>query len=357
MRLIIVVIALILTFNTVVYAQECESVIALSKVVTSAVSDKESVEQHAANFCNEYSRSHGSSSSASYGASYKFLSASFGSSSVSAETVASKYCSASNSYSATKDAYKQYIETISPNAYSAYEQCLKMSKQDLLFNVNVGSILPNQFSMSTSYVSSIAGSTQAVVTYSASNGVSCKWDGSPDKKQTILTGSTVILECTRTDPTKKSFVTLVRNDGRNEPLTLPWQAYDKDGIPIDSLSALQTKVDSVLSQLGPIKTEIEKLSKKANILAILTVQGGRVVTSSEGVSFESSTGVITFSNNDRIPFVPLISDYSKGANYITETHYVREILGTNKFKIWRTPLDTSARNSAPQDFVAIVVGY
>ncbi|MGC2164578.1 MAG: hypothetical protein WA632_01035 [Gallionella sp.] len=258
-QLLVVLIVLFTTYSAAM-GQECESVIALSKVVSSTVADKDSVEQHAANFCNEYSKSSGSSSSTSFGASYKFLSASFGSSNVSAEAVASKYCSASNSSSASKDAYKQYIETISPSAYSAYEQCLKMSKQDLKFSVDVGSILPNQFSISAAYTSSVAGVKSTDVSYSASDGVNCQWDGSKNRKQTIQTGTQSILECRRTDQTKKSFVRLVMSTGTSEPLTLPWQAYNKEGIPVNSIRDFQNTIDALQKDIQALKKKIEDVN-------------------------------------------------------------------------------------------------
>jgi hypothetical protein len=115
------------------HGQQCEGVIALSKVVSAAVQDKTSVEQNAARFCSEYSRSTDRSSSSSFGASYKFLSGSFAGGNASVEAVASKYCSASSNFSESRDAYKQYIESISPNAYNAYQQCLIMSTQDVKF--------------------------------------------------------------------------------------------------------------------------------------------------------------------------------------------------------------------------------
>src|SRR6185312_4727796 len=78
------------------HAQDCESVIALSKVVSVVVSVRDSVEQHASAFCSEYSRLLEIDSSAKLGASYRFLAASLGGTNVSAEMVAGKYCSAAN---------------------------------------------------------------------------------------------------------------------------------------------------------------------------------------------------------------------------------------------------------------------
>lgn len=248
-------------------AQECESVVALSKVVSTVVSDKDSVEQHASNFCNEYAKSSGKSSNSSFGASYKFLSASFGSSSASVEEVASKYCSATNNYSATKDAYKQYIESISPNAYTAYEQCLRMTKQDLRFNVNLASVLPTQFSMSVAFTSSVAGSPTAKLAHSTSDGINCKWDNSIEKSLKIASGSSAILECSRKDQTKRGYVTVVRSDATSsDPLTLPWQAYNKEGVPVDTLAAVNQAISGLQGDITSISNALTKLQSRIDAI-------------------------------------------------------------------------------------------
>lgn len=271
MRKILVGVAFVSAFSAPAIAQNCESVIALSKVVNTTVSDKDSLEQHASNFCNEYSKAQGSGKSSSFGASFKFLSASFGSSTVSAETVASKYCSANNSSVASKDAYKNYIETISPNAYSAYEQCLRMANDHLQFSVDIAGILPTEFSISASFVSPIRAATNAEVSYSASKDVNCKWDDGPDKKIAIQTGGTAILECSRTDSTVKSYVRLVRKDGPGQPLILPWQAYTKEGVPVDtirdfqkSMEALQNKLSSLGGQIDAVNTRIDGIKLESS---------------------------------------------------------------------------------------------
>lgn len=100
--------------SSVSFADDCINVIALSKVISTTVEDKSSLDQHAENFCKEFSQSKNSTKSANYSASYKVLSASMGTSGASAEQIASKYCSAADSKKSRTDAYKQYIETISP---------------------------------------------------------------------------------------------------------------------------------------------------------------------------------------------------------------------------------------------------
>lgn len=97
-------------------------------------------------------------------------------------------------------------------------------------------------------------------------------------------------------------------------------------------------------------------------LAALTVRGGKLESKSNGVTYDPATGVVGFPNPLNLTFVPVISDIAakNPDHYITETHFIREIgVGgkTNQFKVWRTPLDTGDRNSAPTNFSAVVVGF
>ncbi len=232
-------------------AQNCENVIELSKIRNTVIQDNSAVEQHASNFCKEYSKSTGISKSKNFGASYKFLSASFGSSGASMEEVASKYCASDNLYSASKDAYRQYIESISPGAYGAYNQCIKMSQQDIRFNVDAGSILPTEFSVSAAFVSSSVDQNSAILTYSSSDDVRCNWDGTTEARKVLPTGSTGLLKCKRSDQGKKSYVTIVHSSsGSSLPLTLPWQAYDDNGIPINALNELNREISSINGRLS-----------------------------------------------------------------------------------------------------------
>ncbi len=205
-------------------ADTCESIIGLSKITHITVRDQNSIEQNADYFCKEYSKGTSVSNNSKFGASYSVLSASFGSSNATVIQVASRYCSAESNYSESQDAYKQYIESIAPGAYDAYKQCTE-AKNNMTYNVD--SILPSEFSMSVGFASPGSHDKSASIAYSASNGVSCKWNDSETKSIVIPTGSTAILECSRNEQSKKAFVKIVRTDSTvPPPLTLSWQAYD-----------------------------------------------------------------------------------------------------------------------------------
>ena len=227
-----VTLASVLTVTDPVTAQvgECASIIALSKVSASTISDRSTVEQHAANFCNEYSHAKSSAKSSSASASYKFFSGSYSGGRASMDEVAAKYCSAANGSVAAANAYQQYVETISPNAYGAYEKCLQM-KRNVHFSIDPASILPNQFSMSVAFKASTASDSTAQIAVRPSDGVSCEWDPSDATNPIIMkSGTSRILDCQRTDSMVPGFVRMQRVDsGDDDQLVIPWQAYTSEG--------------------------------------------------------------------------------------------------------------------------------
>lgn len=263
---------------SVAHADSCESVIALSKISSNVVEDKSVVEKNAENFCSEYSKRNSNSRNDSYGVSYKFLSANMGSDNTSEEAVASKYCSASESNVKKNDSYKQYIESISPGAYPAYQQCLELQNRDMRFNVNTASVLPKEFSMYVGFTSSINNQSSATVAYSSSSDVTCQWNGNANKTAAIPTGSTIALECKRSDQTVKSYVSIARTDaGRDIPLTLPWQTYDHLGNPVDALATLQRKVTRLESEAA--------IAEKNSVVAFLAQtcpSGWRAIQDAQG---------------------------------------------------------------------------
>ncbi|MGO7337722.1 hypothetical protein [Rhizobium leguminosarum] len=291
---------------TTIFAQECESVIALSKVQSVVISDQATVDQHSANFCNEYSKSSGNSSSTSFGASYKFLSASFGQSGASMEQVASRYCSAEQSFKSATDAYKQYVESISPNAYDAYAQCIEMSKKNVRYNINAASILPDEFTMSVSFTSAQAGDTSATLAYSAPEGITCRWDGTDEKSSSIPSGSTEILKCSRSDYSQRAYVTVVRKNEDSKPMTLSWPAYSADGVPINQIASLDSAVQALTGTAKQLQVDVntlraENTTLKADLISQIAkrkftwVRGNEICP--EGSQRLGTIGVIMINND------------------------------------------------------------
>jgi len=231
-----------------VLADDCSNVIALSKTRSETISDKETVEQHADNFCKAYStwktRSRSDQNESDLGASFKFLkfsmSASNSYSDTSAEAVASKYCSATNESRSAKNAYRQYVETISPDGFQAYEACLRFKEEELTFGIDPNTVLPKELKLTAKFTGLSSSSTHADVTVNASESVACSWDGTKSDSRRIERGTTAILTCKRDRSSTRSFVSLTRTNGSRgaEAMSLSWIAYDDNGQPIEVLQSL-----------------------------------------------------------------------------------------------------------------------
>jgi len=210
---------------------DCTDVIALSRTTAEVVQSQASIESHARNFCSEYKKASSSSRSASYGASYKLLSLSMSQLGSSEEEIASKYCSADSSFASRDDAYKTYAESISPDAYRAYESCMSLSKRSIFVNVDAASMLPTQFSMAVAYKPDAA--VSARLRYTASKDVRCAWSSGPDKVTTLTGASSTLLECSRDAQNKASYVGLIdENSGAASNFNLAWPAYTESGVPV-----------------------------------------------------------------------------------------------------------------------------
>jgi len=92
-------------------------------------------------------------------------------------------------------------------------------------------------------------------------------------------------------------------------------------------------------------------------LAILSVKNGKVEYGTNGVEYNAVTGIVSFPNPSDLKVVPIISDFGDGGHYMTTTHFLRSgSVSRNNFQVWRSPLDTGDRNSAPGSFTAIAFG-
>jgi len=242
-------------------AVECENLIALSKTVTSTVADKSAFNSHAEKFCSEYHKSESSGGAMTAGASYKFLSASFGKSTMSAAEVASKVCYDKKGELSTTDAYEQYVETIATGAYSAYETCVRFKgNNDLQFDVDLASVLPAEFTITIGYMQSVQGADTSDLVYSGSKGVACTWNGKPTETTKLKAPSSVAVKCTRPQQGTPGYVKFTRTNGVGGSLTVPWPAFDKNGIPVATLEGLKTQLFNTETSLTQMQKQIGALS-------------------------------------------------------------------------------------------------
>ncbi|MDA8457194.1 hypothetical protein M4R22_20750 [Acidovorax sp. GBBC 3334] len=249
---------------------DCSTVIALSKLSQTTVEDRKSVEAASAAFCDEYSKSVQSGKAMSASASYKFLAASYGSSSVSAEQVASRYCSMSASFSRREDAYRQYVETIAPDAYKAYESCLAMQNNSV--NMAVSALTPKTFQMVVGFAPKDE-NAKATLGVSGSPGVSCKWGGAGIGMGKVFTAAgTDTLMCVRDDSRTAEFVTVVKTSGVGSTMTVPWGAMDESGYALDALGKLQAQVQELQAELAQQRQQASTLAAS---LAAVKAEGSQ----------------------------------------------------------------------------------
>ena len=104
----------------------CEAILSLSKVKSITISSKDRFQRRLDNYCKEQRNSSGRSASGGISIGGIGLSGAGGSSNQSYE----QYCQENQNADAAEEAYKQYVESISPRAYDAYEQCLKSTDVD-----------------------------------------------------------------------------------------------------------------------------------------------------------------------------------------------------------------------------------
>ncbi|MDP5277949.1 H-type lectin domain-containing protein [Sphingomonas sp. DG1-23] len=263
---------LFLSILAVCYASQaaaqdnCTSVISLARVRSDMVQARDQVEQHAANFCNEYRNARSSNRAIGLSASYRFLSGTFNSSSASAEEVASRYCSADSSFSRLSTAYQSYVESIAPGAFPAYEQCVIMSRHEVHFRVDPASVLPGQFVVIAYFRPQASGNT-ANLSYSSSSDVNCSWNGVRGIRYALFGASQATLNCRRTDSSRRSFVAIVRDDGGDQ-ITLPWQAYNRDGVPVATMAELSARIAEVDVRRRATAEGLDRIGVQAGVISI-----------------------------------------------------------------------------------------
>jgi len=122
----------------------------------------------------------------------------------------------------------------------------------------------------------------------------------------------------------------------------------------EAVKCLEQKISALQARLSDALEKWKSPTYK--VIAAVRVEKGSIVSSTPGVSYNKRTGVVVFPNSRNKSFIPVVTDF-KNYNYSTETHYLREITGADRFRVWRTALDTTDRNDPPESFTAIVIGF
>ncbi|AWM06101.2 hypothetical protein [Bradyrhizobium symbiodeficiens] len=115
---------------------------------------------------------------------------------------------------------------------------------------------------------------------------------------------------------------------------------------VQALQARVAKLEALETSLG-----------NGRILAMIQVKNGQLSsTSSPNVSFDQTSGLVSFPNPRNLAFLPVVSD-TNDVPYITQMHWIRAILPPDKFIVRAKAMDTGDRTWPPHNFTAVVVGF
>ncbi|WP_242183602.1 hypothetical protein [Sphingomonas sp. CARO-RG-8B-R24-01] len=226
-------------------AQTCNNLIELSRIRSSRITDNTSFHQFINNFCRQHSEAHTQGKSMSGGGSYEGFAANFGSSSMSADAIAGKYCSDTQSTQSRADAFQQYIEEIAPGAYTAYDNCLKMSYYLIGFGINPAAIGASSARFSVSNRSPSSGNAESIA-FTTSLGVHCNWSNpagqaSQGSSVVLRSNTTANLICSRNSASTLDSVSIFAATRADSEVVIPWDSYT-DGVPDSLLQRLQKAI-------------------------------------------------------------------------------------------------------------------
>lgn len=256
MKKISVILALVI-YATAIYANECSDILKYSQTTSHIISNKSDFDREVHNFCKEYSSN--KSSKKSLGVKYKVLSFSSGGSS--ASSMASKYCSDNNKEKSKNNAFESYVTSVNPSAYTAYIQCKQLSKELQYSSKRVA----RKLTVDIAFNSKVKKSNAVLSHYTTSNdnNVSCKWKDTDEKKITLSQGSSSVLKCKRSKENQGqlSYVAITRDNESGLSIQIPWQAYSKEDIPVDTLNELKNQIEKTEQELNTKTTKLEKIQK------------------------------------------------------------------------------------------------
>lgn len=239
-------------------ATDCSWVIRLSQRTTTVVQDQSAFEAQASAFCQEYASAKSSNSSTNVGVSYAGVGVSLGQSGGSADSLASKLCKSDNQSSSRADAYREYVETIAPGAFSSYDRCIQLTSAGVDINIERDNVLPTYFSASVAYRAKDANSEQ-LLDFTTSPGVSCKWKGASTKQGAApfrLKGNAqTALECTRASSSSPSTLKIFATTMPESALDFKWTNF-RGELPVDELLRLRASVDSSVNALNATRESL-----------------------------------------------------------------------------------------------------
>lgn len=239
----------------------CTDVIALSRLEAVSVRDRSDFERIAKEFCAEYRKDKAKAGSSSLAVTYGKGTLDWGGSQARAEAIFSRTCDASNAEKLNQDAYSNYVETVAPGAYAAYEQCVA-AEQSTGLRYSVNAVTAQEISIGAYFQPLVAGSRSQTVRYDASGGVKCSWNGSYGVKTAIAPQTTDVLRCSRATTASKGYVVVYSESAAEKPTTFAWQAYQGE-TPVNQIAALQERLTRAEGALTTLQNSVVAFDSKA----------------------------------------------------------------------------------------------
>jgi hypothetical protein len=259
-----------------VFAADCLSMIRSSRLTAVSVLDSSEVRAAASQFCSAEGRRERRRGSFSLDFFVDKLPLGLNIGTSGEKQLSSKYCSSGDSLSASSLAYRTYVETIAPGAYDAYVQCVKLSQDEIEFELQ-GKIA-KYLSLTVSFRPKSGPGNRALMSVTPAPGVSCKWQGQtfPRSEIELKGAAAATLSCTRESATEKHFVVLARTDGSGSTMSIPWEPFDSDGQPVYLMRELQER-------LSRTRDDVQRLLRKP---ILVSYEGSASLQNRVGYTFD-----------------------------------------------------------------------
>jgi hypothetical protein len=161
--------------------------------------------------------------------------------------------------------YRDYIDTVAPEAFDAYEQCQKSTDVDF----DLTAITPTTLTMLVSFKPSTTNNTAQIAYVVTGDHVSCLWQNQQATLsqnapiQSIGHGQTFVLQCRRESYKQETPITLYRVDAADdsERMTIPWRKYNDDGQPVDTINDLLSLLSAASKETDRARSDIDAIKK------------------------------------------------------------------------------------------------